>query len=38
MFQFQGGISNQDRDTVVLELQKKRHIKIETNNHVSYPE
>jgi hypothetical protein len=37
MFQFQGGISNQDRDTVVLELQKKRHIKIETNNHVSYP-
>jgi hypothetical protein len=37
MFQFRGGISNQDIDVVVSELQKRRHIKIEANNRVSYP-
>jgi hypothetical protein len=38
MFQFQGGISESDRNRVVAELQKKHHIRIEANNHVSYPE
>lgn len=38
MFQFQGGISEQDRDKVIAELQKKRHITIDGNNRVSYPE
>jgi hypothetical protein len=38
MFQFQGGISEQDRDKVVAELQKKGHITIDGNNHVAYPE
>lgn len=38
MFQFQGGISEQDRDKVVAELQKKRHITIDGNSRVSYPE
>ena len=38
MFQFQGGISEQDRDKVVAELQKKRHITIDGNNRVAYLE
>jgi hypothetical protein len=38
MFQFQGGISEQERDKVVAELQKKRHIMIDGNDCVSYPE
>ena len=38
MFQFQGGISEQDRDKVVAALQKKRHITIDSNNRVAYPE
>lgn len=38
MFQFQGGISEQDRDKVVAELQKKRHITIDGNNRVAYPQ
>jgi hypothetical protein len=38
MFQFQGGISVSDREKIVVELQKKHHISIEANNHVSYPE
>ena len=38
MFQFQGGISESDRDKIVAELQKKRHIRIEENNHVFYLE
>lgn len=38
MFQFQGGISEQDRDKVVAELQKKRHITIDATNRVSYSE
>ena len=35
MFQFQGGISDSDVDSIIKELQKKKHIKIE-NNNVSY--
>ena len=38
MFQFQGGISEQDRDKVVAELQKTRQITIDGNNRVAYPE
>ena len=38
MFQFQGGLSEQDRDKIVAELQKRRHIKLETDDRVSYPE
>jgi hypothetical protein len=38
MFQFQGGISEMDREKVVAELLKRRHIKIDGNNRVSYPE
>ena len=38
MFQFQGGLSEQDRDKIVEELQKGRHIKLEADNRVSYPE
>ena len=38
MFQFQGGLSEQDRDKIVAELQKRRHIKLEADNRVSYPE
>ena len=38
MFQFRGGLSEQDREKIVAELQKRRHIKMETDNRVSYPE
>ncbi len=38
MFQFRGGLSEQDREKIVAELQKKHYIKLETNNRVSYPE
>lgn len=38
MFQFQGGISEQDREKVVAELQKQHHITIDCNNRVAYPE
>lgn len=37
MFQFQGGISEQDREKVVAELQKQRHIAIDGANRVTYP-
>lgn len=38
MFQFQGGISEQDRDRVVAELQENQHIMIDANNRIAYPE
>ena len=38
MFQFQGGLSEQDRGRIVAELQKRQHIKLEADNRVSYPE
>lgn len=38
MFQFQGGISDADKDRIVSELQKQRRITIEQNGRVSYPE
>jgi hypothetical protein len=38
MFQFQGGISDSDREKLFSELLKKRHITISENNRVHYPE
>lgn len=37
MFQFQGGISEVDRDYIVSELQKQQLIVIEQNGRVYYP-
>lgn len=38
MFQFQGGISDSDKEKLCSELLKKRHITIAENNRVHYPE
>lgn len=38
MFQFQGGISDADKERIVSELQKQRRIAVEQNGRVSYPE
>lgn len=36
MFQFQGGISDADKEAIVQELQKKKRITIDHNGRVSY--
>ncbi len=36
MFQFQGGISEADVNKIINDLQKFKHIKIDSNNRVSY--
>lgn len=36
MFQFQGSVSESDREAIVLELQRLKHISIDCNNRVSY--
>jgi hypothetical protein len=38
MFQFQGGISESDKERMFSELQKRRHIIVEKNGRVQYPE
>ncbi|QKV57468.1 MAG: hypothetical protein HT580_09700 [Dechloromonas sp.] len=38
MFQFQGGISDADKEQIIMELQKQRRIAIDQNGRVSYPE
>jgi hypothetical protein len=38
MFQFQGGISDSDKEKLFFELLKKRHITITESNRVHYPE
>lgn len=38
MFQFQGGISEGDKEKLFSELLKKRHITVSDNNHIHYPE
>lgn len=38
MFQFQGGISDGDKEMLFSELVKKRHITITENNRIHYPE
>jgi len=37
MFQFQGGISDGDKEKLLSELLKKRYITITENNRVQYP-
>ena len=38
MFQFQGGISDGDKEKLFSALLKKRHFNIDENNRVHYPE
>ncbi len=38
MFQFQGGISDADKNRIISELQKQRRITIDQNDRVSYSE
>lgn len=38
MFQFQGGISDGDKEKLFSELLKKRHITVAENNRIHYPE
>lgn len=38
MFQFQGGISDTDREKLFSELLKKRHITVSEGNRIGYPE
>jgi hypothetical protein len=37
MFQFQGGISDIDKEKILFQLMKKGHITIMENNRVQYP-
>lgn len=37
MFQFQGGISDGDKERMFSELQKRGHIVVAENGHVQYP-
>jgi len=37
MFQFQGGISDKDKEKIISQLIKKRHLTITDDNHVHYP-
>lgn len=38
MFQFQGGVSEEDREKLFAELLRTRHIKLGENNRVHYTE
>ena len=38
MFQFQGGISEIDKDAIIGELKKQKVIEVSDNGRVSYPE
>lgn len=38
MFQFQGGISDGDKERLFSELLMKRHITVSENNRIHYPE
>ena len=38
MFQFQGGISEVDKENLFAELQKQRHIVLGKNGRIQYPE
>lgn len=37
MFQFQGGISDSDKERLYSELLQKRHITVTENNRIHYP-
>ena len=36
MYQFQGGVSDEDQETIISKLEKKKFLKIEGNNRVTY--
>ena len=38
MFQFQGGVSDADKESLLSALVKGRHIVLEENDRVRYPE
>jgi ribosome maturation protein Sdo1 len=38
MFQFQGGVSDSDKEKILSELLKQGHVTIGANNRVQYPE
>jgi hypothetical protein len=37
MFQFQGGISEVDKERMCFELQKRKHIEMDQHGHIHYP-
>jgi hypothetical protein len=37
MFQYQGGISEDEKEKIISELRRQRYITIDQNNRVSYP-
>jgi hypothetical protein len=36
MFQFQGSVSEEDREAIIIELQRSKHISIDGHDRVSY--
>jgi hypothetical protein len=38
MYQFQGGISDDDKKRIVKELQRQKRVLVKENGHISYPE
>ena len=36
MYQFQGGVSDEDQEKIIVDLQKRKFLKIESNNKVIY--
>lgn len=36
MFQFQGGVSDQDKETIIQELIRRKVLAIDANSHVTY--
>ncbi len=38
MYQFQGGISDKDKERIVKELQRRNKVLVGENGHISYPE
>jgi len=36
MYQFQGGVSDEDQEKIIKDLQKRKFLKIESNNKVVY--
>jgi hypothetical protein len=37
MFQFQGGVSDADKEKLFSELLRKRHLSVGANNRIEYP-
>ena len=37
MYQFQGGISDNDKERIFKELQRQNKVLVEENGHISYP-